>query len=334
MVSPISVIYFKEKRIIDKIKDKNKTFIVLEDGEKIQLKEVKRIKIQCNECPELKEIGLYHGIYEKLYICQSCNKAGERNSFFGKAHKKELKERFSKERKGTWGIGENNAMYGKSPKDYLTPEQLRIKAEKNRQDTLSREYNPFKYSMREIIGDEKFEESIKKRQKTIENYTVERKNEISKKLSASQKRMMRDDPEGYKEKKRQGGLASAQKAAKYTMNNLELAVDEWFVNNEIAVIYSAIMGSGEFSYQYDFKIKNKRILIECHGSYWHGDPRLFNNDGSNGKRKLNETQKKIMEKDMQKLKFAIDHDFLLLYIWEHDVLNNDFTSLNELLEIK
>lgn len=334
MVPPVSIIYFKEKKVIDKTKGKNRVFVILEDGEQVPLNKIKRIKIQCNECPSLKEIGLYHGIYEKFYICQSCNKRGERNSFFGKTHKINLKEKMSKERKGTWCVGEDNAMYGTSPKDYLTPEQLKIKAEKNRQDTLNREYNPFKYSMREILGDEKFEKSIKKRKKTIENYTIERKNEISKKLSEAQKKMMRADPEGYKEKKRRGGLASAQKTAKYTMNKLESAVNEWFVKNEIDVIYSAIMGSGDFSYQYDFKVKNKRILIECQGSYWHGDHRLFNNDGTNGKRKLNETQKKIMEKDKRKHRFAIDHDFTLLYIWEQDVLNNDFTSLNELLEIR
>jgi hypothetical protein len=46
--------------------------------------------------------------FSKKYYAQT------NNPFKGKKHSKELKERLSKERKGIWGIGENNPMYGKS----------------------------------------------------------------------------------------------------------------------------------------------------------------------------------------------------------------------------
>lgn len=201
MTPPKSVIFINGKKVIDKIKgSQNRVFIVLENDEKIQLKNVKKIQIQCNECENFSTISLYHKIYEKLYFCLSCNQKGEKNSFYGKKHSNEMKEKLSKERTGTWYTGENNSMYGRSPKDYLTPEQLEIKREKNKQDTLNRDYNPFKYSMREIIGDERYEESLKKRKETIKNYTQEQKNIISQRLSDSQKRLMKEDPEAYKAK--------------------------------------------------------------------------------------------------------------------------------------
>lgn len=52
--------------------------------------------------------------------------------------------------------------------------------------------------------------------------------------------------------------------------------------------YSCIMGSKEKCFQYDFILHNKRILIEVQGNYWHGNPKFYNEDGSNGKKKLND----------------------------------------------
>ena len=72
-----------------------------------------RIKIQCHKCGKWKEFT-YDGRHEtKEYICTSCRVSGKNNPFYGKKHCKELKDRLSKERKGVWGIGEKNAMYGK-----------------------------------------------------------------------------------------------------------------------------------------------------------------------------------------------------------------------------
>ena len=47
---------------------------------------------------------------------------GNNNPFFGRRHSKEFKEKLSSERRGKWYIGENNPMYGKNIKDYMTEE--------------------------------------------------------------------------------------------------------------------------------------------------------------------------------------------------------------------
>ena len=36
------------------------------------------------------------------------------------------------------------------------------------------------------------------------------------------------------------------------------------------------------AYVYDFLIPSKNLLIECHGTYWHADPRVFESDSIHG----------------------------------------------------
>lgn len=73
-------------------------------------------------------------------------------------------------------------------------------------------------------------------------------------------------------------------------------------------------------------------MIEVQGDYWHGNPKLFDEEGSNNKRKLNETQKIKMEQDKRKKEFAESKKFKILYIWENDINNNNFESLMEIIK--
>ena len=84
-------------------------------------------------------------------------------------------------------------------------------------------------------------------------------------------------------------------------------------------------------FQYDFIIKNKRILIEVNGDYWHGNPNLFNENGTDGKRKLNEIQINKQKKDILKQEFAKNHNFELIYIWETEVNNGDYSKLKKII---
>lgn len=333
MTKPASRIFFEGKEIIDKEKVGKNLEYVFSDGSRITNSQLGKIEIECQECQKHKEIDLYYKIYEKHYICQSCQLTGERNPFYGKSHDPELKKRLSQERKGTWGVGEENAMFGKNVKDFVSPEKFEAMREKNRQDTLNREYNPFKTSMRIILGDERFEESLKKKAKTRSEWTDEQKIEYSRKISESQKRMQAADPVGYAAKKARGGIAAKAKAINYEMNKFETKVSNWLTSQNIRHTYSPIMSNGTRSFQYDFILHDFRILLECNGTYWHGDPRFFTHDGSDETlRKLNQTQKSNIEKDKRKKIFAKDKKFGLAILWEHDVNNEDYTNLTKELE--
>ena len=71
------------------------------------------------------------------------------------------------------------------------------------------------------------------------------------------------------------------------MNGIETIVNDYLKTMDIDFKYSVILNN----YQYDFGIKSLRILIEVNGDYWHGNPKFYNNDGSNDKKILNEIQR-------------------------------------------
>lgn len=77
---------------------------------------------------------------------------------------------------------------------------------------------------------------------------------------------------------------------------------------------------------YDFKIIDGPI-IEIQGSYWHGDPRLYE------KKDLNKTQLKAQIIDEYKKKWALSHGIPIYYIWEKDINENPDKVMNFLKEI-
>jgi len=69
------------------------------------------------------------------------------------------------------------------------------------------------------------------------------------------------------------------------------------------------------NYLFDFKIKGKNILIEVDGDYWHGNPKIYKD--------LNEMQKKMQKRGLEKGKLAKTNNFILLRFWEGDILKNE-----------
>lgn len=71
---------------------------------------------------------------------------------------------------------------------------------------------------------------------------------------------------------------------------------------------------------YDFKIKDKNILIEANGSYWHCDPRLYKEDYIN--KKMGYSAKEVWEYDYLKNQLAQKYNHKVITIWELDVNKN------------
>jgi len=67
---------------------------------------------------------------------------------------------------------------------------------------------------------------------------------------------------------------------------------------------------------YDFKIKDKKILIEFQGSYYHGDPKIYE------EHELNSMQKKNKKNDEFKRKLAQSNGYKLLEVWEEEFNSN------------
>lgn len=72
---------------------------------------------------------------------------------------------------------------------------------------------------------------------------------------------------------------------------------------------------GEKYYLCDFKIEDKYI-IEVQGDYWHGNPKLYDEIS------LNETQKAMIKRDVNKRYELEQLGYIVIYIWEYDLIHN------------
>lgn len=77
---------------------------------------------------------------------------------------------------------------------------------------------------------------------------------------------------------------------------------------------------------YDFKIVDGPI-IEINGTYWHGDPRIYE------QKDLNKVQLERQRVDEYKQKWALSHGIPIYYIWEKDIRENPSLVMKKLKEI-
>lgn len=76
----------------------------------------------------------------------------------------------------------------------------------------------------------------------------------------------------------------------------------------------------------DFMVKG--IAIECQGSYYHADPKMYGND----KKPLNKTQKEVVANDMKKFETYKKMNIPYIQIWESE-LNESLDNVKHQLEL-
>jgi len=163
-----------------------------------------------------------------------------------------------------------------------------------------------------------------------QNLSEEEYRNWTEKMSIGQKRAQKENPVSYKKIKTTAARASHKaQFENYTPNNIEQVVQKFLNENSSHKFeFSVVLGY----HQFDFGCKEQRVLIEVDGDYWHGNPEFFNRDGSGGKRQLNEIQLAKMEKDVEKTTWAKNHNFILIRLWESEILNGLFVhKLQEVL---
>lgn len=222
-------------------------------------------------------------------------------------------------------------MFGK-PCYYNMSEEEKQRWKDNISKALQGENNPmFGKNIKDFMTDEKYELWKQHKKDAYFKRSDQEKELISQKLSLSQKRLQASDPKAYSEMKARGGRAVMSKQKMYRKTKPEIKLEEFLKQNNIEYDYSCIMGSKERCFQYDFIIRHRRILIEVQGDYWHGHPDMYNEDGSNGKKKLNNIQINNIKRDKLKKQFAIEKNFKLIYIWESEINKGDFSKIKEIL---
>jgi len=139
------------------------------------------------------------------------------------------------------------------------------------------------------------------------------------KMSKGLKQNYKENKNNIQEQYKLNGALS-QKSQNKKKSKPEVLVESWLLLNDFDIEYNYVFGF----YAYDFWIKNTNILIEVQGDYWHANPIIYPN-----REVLNKQQKEKITRDIQKNTYATKRGFLIYYIWEYDIKNNDFSSLEE-----
>jgi G:T-mismatch repair DNA endonuclease (very short patch repair protein) len=79
-------------------------------------------------------------------------------------------------------------------------------------------------------------------------------------------------------------------------------------------------------YQFDFLIKDRNIIIETHGDYWHANPNIYS-DLDSTKKNLNDQQRYKVILDNEKLIYLKERNYEIIYLWETEIKNTDYKKI-------
>jgi len=304
---------FINNKLLLRIDKKGRTnYFYMDDNSYIFRKDFNTIEICCDECNIKNEIKFITSNHKKKkYICFSCNKKGERNSFFGKKHSIESKLKQRNTKLGMYD-GEKNPFYGKKH-----TKETKEKISKHFKGLFSGEKNSF-------YGKKHTKRSLQKMSKGLKlfykNLSDEDRQKLSIRAKISVNKFQKENPEYTIYIRRKAAFASALSQKSYKINKIEQIVFDKLKEISSDFKYSVILGYKQF----DFGIKEHKILLEVQGDYWHGNPEIY------AENKLNKTQIEKKRKDKIKKEFALKHGFKLFYIWEKEINNSDFRVLEKI----
>jgi len=129
---------------------------------------------------------------------------------------------------------------------------------------------------------------------------------------------------GIKGEKRSLESISKQIQNSLKKNKLEQKFAQLLDENNIEYKYSYFLKNKKTCKQFDFKIKDKNILIEIDGDYWHGNPQTKSHC-----KHINQ----VKQNDLLKNQLAKNNGYILLRFWESEIYNNPKLIMDKLKEI-
>lgn len=142
------------------------------------------------------------------------------------------------------------------------------------------------------------------------NQPSKKKKPISQTKPVNKKKTKKDDRLPPKTKHKRVWRKPVHK--EYGTSKLEERFAREFLD-KLGVRYQYQFKAEEIGRYYDFRIVPDGPIIELNGSYWHGDPRLYE------EKDLNKVQKRAQKVDEYKEKWALAHGIPIYYIWEKDI---------------
>lgn len=124
-------------------------------------------------------------------------------------------------------------------------------------------------------------------------------------------------------KRKSGRVGRRKNHPEYGTSKLEDKFAKEFLD-KLGVVYERQYLAKDIKRYYDFRV-NDRILIEVDGTYFHSYGLVYE--------AMNPMQKHNAWVDKIKNEWAIEHGFLLVRIWEHDINKHPEKVMNFLKEI-
>lgn len=177
----------------------------------------------------------------------------------------------------------------------------------------SGQYQRLQKQMKELYSDPEFKDKF-----MISINNPDRIDKISKKSKEMWKRAKEIDNDLYYR------MANSAKGKNFELNGYKMNHIEFIIGsilNELLLEweYEKIINIDGHTYLPDFFVENKKIIVECYGDFWHGNPKFFNEtDRTHKKRTVNE----IWKYDKNKKKLFEEKNYVYLYFWEDDIQNN------------
>jgi len=273
-----------------------------ENNVRVIRKNINQIEIICDECKSKifwKTIPAKEYLLKENFFCRSCKQSGVKNHQYGKKWNDERREIRSNQM-----CGEKNQMFGKSFYD----KWIKKYGEEIANNLLiSHRENSKKIGDKNGMYNKSFYDIwLKKYGTEIADFKLLNFKEKAKKW-------LFDNPEHHKK------MIVNSHIRKYKKTSIEIKVENYLKQIGADFKYNFIYKN---YYQFDFLIKDKNIIIETHGDYWHANPLIYSNI-EEGKKRLNETQEYKIGLDKLKKEY-IGNDYKIIYLWETDIKNNNF----------
>lgn len=127
------------------------------------------------------------------------------------------------------------------------------------------------------------------------------------------------------------GVENAYELAKHTMlSKPQKEILNHLINStEFTILSDFPIHTNGKCYKVDILIKEINLIIEFNGTYWHADPRFYNETYFH-KRK-NKTAKDIWDIDEERIKNLKNLGYNVKVIWEFDYIENKQKTLQEIL---
>lgn len=296
------------RKLLKVLKLKNKLYFITDDENKLKRSDIDSIISICDNCESetiLKNIPENYILSKDNYFCKSCRNVGKNNPMYGKKWTDKLK----KERSLKYS-GENNPMYGKSLYGVWVEKygeeiaKLKKNEYANKHSKLnSGENNPMYGKTYYDIWVEKYGE----KEAFLRNEYKKSKN----------KKWLEDNPDQLKK------MIIQSHKKRYRKTSIERKLENYLINQKIDYKYNFILDN---KYQFDFLIKDRNLIIEVNGDYWHANPEIYS-DSDENKKPLNDTQRYKVDLDEKKNKYLISKGYEVIYLWEKEINNDIFKKI-------